>query len=362
MVYRYDSDEDAYGPYREDEPEGQAPPATDAVPAGPSRSRFPAPSLPRPNQVVLPSTTAPAAVPPPPQDPPPRYQAAPTAPYDPSPAVPQPAPESAAPPPRRGGGRTWQVLIGGAAALVLLALCGLAGAALLDGRQLIGQQAAPSTPSDDNTPGTDSPRASDLDSRDTDQAPLTGREVFPSGTLTLGDGRHAYEVLRAQSSASCAVAATGEVSALLVRLGCNQVVRATLRSSDQEHLVTAGLFNLTDRSSAERARDRIRQVLDEREGRFRGMPAGDGTEVIATAPARVGWQVRGHYVAYAVVTRADGDTIRSGDTVVREILFDLLELHLNREVLERRANGGAASQPTPAPTDDTGSQNGSDED
>ncbi|WP_327024044.1 hypothetical protein [Micromonospora sp. NBC_01739] len=360
MVYRYDSDEDAYGPYRDDDPEGQAPPATDAVPAGPPRSRFPAPSLPRPNQMVLPSTTASAAAPPP-QDPPPRYEAATTVPYDPSPAaVPQPAPASAAPPPpRRGGGRTWQVLIGGAAALVLLALCGLAGAALLDGRQLIGQQAAPSTPPEDNTPVTDSPRAGDLDSRDTDQAPLTGREVFPNSTLTVGDGRR-YEVLRAQSSASCAVAATGEVSNLLVRLGCSQVVRATLRSSDQQHLVTAGLFNLTDRSSAERARDRIRQVLDDREGRFRGMPAGDGTEVIATAPARVGWQVRGHYVAYAVVTRADGDTIRSGDTAVREILFDLLELHLNREVLEHRANGGIANQPTPA--EDTGSQNGSDED
>ncbi|MEV6691652.1 hypothetical protein AB0M35_09325 [Micromonospora sp. NPDC051196] len=362
MVYRYDSDEDAYLPYREGEPERQPPPAAGAAPAGPSPSRFPAPSLPRPNQLLLPSTAA-SAAPPPPQSPVSQYEAGPPAQYDPPPAAaPRPPQEpAAAPPPRRGGGRTWQVVIGGAAALVLLALCGLAGAALLDGRQLIGQQAAPST-EPDTTRGTDPDSVSDLDSRDTDQAPLTAREVFPGNTLAAGGGQGGYEVLRTQSSASCPVAATGEVADLLVRLGCNQVVRATLRTPDQEHLVTTGLFNLTDRSSAERARDRIRQVLDERQGRFRGMPAGDGTEVIANAPARVGWQVRGHYIAYAVVTRADGATIRSSDTVVREILFDMLELHLNRNVLERRANGGIANQPTVTPTDGTGSQDGSDED
>ncbi|MFD6753764.1 hypothetical protein [Micromonospora gifhornensis] len=367
MVYRYDSDEDAFVPYRDDDSEGQPPPAAGAVPAGPSPSRFPAPSLPRPNQLVLPSSGTSTAASPPVQDAvphyeaTPNYEAAPTAQYDLPAAVPAPQEAATAPPPRRGGGRTWQVLIGGAAALVLLALCGLAGAALLDGRQLIGQQAAPNT-TPDNTPGTDPTQASDLDSRDTDQAPLTAREVFPSSTLAIGDSQNGYEVLRTQSSASCPVAATGEVADLLVRLGCNQVVRATLRAPDQEHLVTTGLFNLTDRSSAERARDRIRQVLDEREGRFRGMPAGDGTDAIATAPARVGWQVRGHYVAYAVVSRADGATIRSGDTAVREILFDMLELHLNRDVLERRANGGVANQPSPEPTDGTGRQDGSDED
>ena len=34
---------------------------------------------------------------------------------------------------------------------------------------------------------------------------------------------------------------------------------------------------------------------------------GDGTDALASAPARVGWQVRGHYLAYCLVARADGD-------------------------------------------------------
>ncbi|GIJ21514.1 hypothetical protein [Micromonospora lutea] len=363
MVYRYDSDEDAYGPYRDDEPEGISPQPV-PPPAGPSPSRFPTPSLARPNQIMLPSSTPPRGTfSTTQQEPPPRYDPAPATPDEPTPVgvAAEAGTNTVVPPPRRNSGRAWQLLIGGAAALVLVALCGLTAATLLDGRTLIGQQAAPSAATD-TTGETVPAEASDLDSRDTDQAPLTAREVFPASTLAVGDGENGYEVLRTQSSASCAVAATGEVGELLVRLGCNQVVRATLRTPDGDHLVTTGLFNLTDRSSAERARDRIRQLLDERQGRFRGLSAGDGTEVVATAPARVGWQVRGHYIAYAVVARTDGATIRSGDTTVREILFDMLEQHLNQGVLERRAEGGTASQPTEPPTDDTGSQGESTED
>ncbi|WP_341717634.1 hypothetical protein QQG74_27890 [Micromonospora sp. FIMYZ51] len=318
-------------------------PGSDPPPGGPSPSRFPAPLLPRPNQLILPSAA------PPPQQPPARHQ--------PAPGLPPPTAEAVAPPPR-GGGRGWQVVIGGAAVLVLLALVGLTAATLLDARQPTNRTAAP----EPTVQITREAEPSDLDSRDTDQAPLTAREVFPGSTVTVGEDRTEYELRRTQSSASCPVAATEELADLLVRLGCNQVVRATLRAPDQEHLVTVGLFNLTDRSSAERARERIRQILDERQGRFRGLPAGDETEIIATAPARVGWQVRGHYLAYAVVARVDGEAIRSGDTRVREILFDLLELHLNRTVLEQRANGGSASQPTAAPSEGTGDQNESTED
>ncbi|MFI7076688.1 hypothetical protein ACIBO1_05265 [Micromonospora sp. NPDC049903] len=381
-MYRYDSDEDAYLQYGDDDAESV--PAGDARrPGGPSPSRFPTPSLTRPNQLLLPSAAAaPDAEPPPlpelattpepigpqashppepdPVLPPGVYASSTAAPastsltgYEQTAAAPPSTPVSP-PPPRVGGNRTWQVLIGGAAALVLLGLCGLTAGALMDGGQFIGQQAAPTAEPQD-TPGSE-PAASDLDSRDTDSAPLSAREVFPASTLTIDGGNAGYEVLRTQSSASCAVAATGEVAESLTLLGCNQVVRATLRTPDGEHLVTTGLFNLTDRSSAERARDRIRQALDARQGRFRGMSAGDGTDVITSAPARVGWQVRGHYLGYAVVARTDGAAVRSGDTTVREILFDMLEMHLNRDVLERRAAGGTATQPNPTPTDDTGDQ------
>ncbi|MEU8131415.1 hypothetical protein AB0B68_29725 [Micromonospora sp. NPDC049049] len=363
MVYRYQSDEDAFEEYPEPGSDlsvlGAGPPPA----AGPSPSRFPTPSLPRPNQLSLPSSQpAPARTEVP--------QLGPAAHADAPQAVPTradipPAPPrsqiytsatAAEPPARRGGGRLWQALIGGAAVLVLLALCGLGAAALLIDR---GEQPQSNPTNQPNAaPTSASAERLALDSRDTDQAPLTAKELFPGKELKLTDGQPSYQVLKTQSSGSCAVAATDEVADLLVRLGCNQIVRATLSTPDDSHLVTAGLFNLTDKVSAERARDRLRQLLDERQGRFRGLTGndGDGTDVLANAPARVGWQVRGHYLAYALVVRKDGTAVKAGDAKVREILFDMIELHLSRGVLQSRADGGTASQPTAAPTGSNANQ------
>lgn len=367
MVYRYEFDEDAFV----DDPErgsesmlGAGPPP----PAGPSPSRFPAPALPRATRMAPPAPEpqpAPAAEPPAPAEAPtaPPVRAEVPAP-PPSPRVyvsadPTPEPSATTPVPRAGGGRLWQVLVGGAAVLVLLALCGLGAAALLADRTPT-PQLTPSYQAGAN-PSADPDEEDNLDSRDVDQAPLTTKELFAGKELVLADGQPAYKVLKTQASTSCSVAATDEIADLLVRLGCDQVVRGTLRTPDGDHLVTTGLFNLTDRASAERVRDRIRQLLDERQGRFRGMAAGEDTEAIASAPARVGWQVRGHYLAYAVVTRSDGEAIKSGDEKVREVLFDMIELHLNRGVLQRRADGGSATQPTAGPSETTGAQDGVDE-
>ncbi|MGC4787303.1 hypothetical protein ACLQ22_05605 [Micromonospora sp. DT178] len=387
MVYRYESDEDAFMEYPEPGSDGSVLGAGPPPPAGPSPSRFPTPSLPRANRVALPSAApepvraaaqvsppppahvrAPVeaqspAQPPAPVEPPPIQPPAPVEPppiQPPAPVEPPPPvepPLSAGRSQRGGGGRWWQVVVGGAAVLALLALCGLGAAALLAERDGTPQTAPTSQPEAAESADVG---AQALDSRDTDQAPLTAKELFPGKQLVVADGEPAYKVLKSQSSASCAVAATGEVADLLVRLGCTQVVRATLRTPDGGHLVTTGLFNLTDRANAERARDRIRLLLDEREGRFRGMAVDEDSAAIATAPARVGWQVRGHYLAYAVVARSDGETIRSGDTKAREILFDMIELHLNRGVLERRADGGTAGQPTDDGAGDTGTQDGGD--
>ncbi|MFG1654015.1 hypothetical protein ACGFIE_29190 [Micromonospora sp. NPDC049275] len=360
MVYRYESDEDDF-----EDPEpgsdlavlGAGPPP----PAGPSPSRFPAPSLPRPNQLLLPSTQAPRNQQsrnqaPPTQVPPvtrvstpvaaPRSQVYTTA-------------EAVTSPTRRGGGRLWQVLIGGAAVLVLLALCGLGAAALLVDDDPAPQATATSQP---NVGASAPAQRQDLDSRDTDQAPLTAKELFPGKELKLADGQPAYQVLKTHSSGSCAVAATDEVADLLLRLGCNQVVRATLRAPGGDYLVTAGLFNLTDKVSAERVRDQIRHILDDRQGRFRGLSAGDDADVLTSAPARVGWQARGHYLAYALVVRADGAAVKSGDAKIRDVLYDMIEIHLSRGVLQRRADTATAGQPTAAPTKGSGTQNDSTDD
>ncbi|MEU8255831.1 hypothetical protein AB0C06_16405 [Micromonospora inaquosa] len=363
MVYRYESDEDAFEDYPEPGSDLSVLGAGPPPPAGPSPSRFPAPSLPRPNQLSLPSSSpAPTR-----ND---LSQPAPT-----RAEVSQPLPTRADIPPApshsqiytsatpvepttgRGGGRLWQVLIGGAAVLVLLALCGLGAAALLIDRNQQQPQANPTYQPNAAAPSAPPERAA-LDSRDTDQAPLTAKELFPDKELKLTDGQPSYQVLKTQSSGSCAVAATDEVADLLVRLGCNQIVRATLSTPDDGHLVTAGLFNLTDKVTAERVRDRLRQLLDERQGRFRGLTADDGddTGVLTSAPSRVGWQVRGHYLAYALVVRKDGAVIKAGDTKVREILFDMIELHLSRGVLQSRADGGTAAQPTGVPSGSNANQ------
>lgn len=384
MVYRYESDEDAFLEYPKPGSDPSVPGAAPPPPAGPSPSRFPTPSLPPPVRSTRPA--APVGPPPAPAPPPgPAPAPAPVSPAAPVPAPAEPAPRAIIPVPqpatgvprppqaayritepldlprtrrddRRRGGRVWQALIGGAAVLVLLALCGLAVAALLQSRTGTPQAGAPTgQPAVEQSAAAD---GTDLDSRDTDQLALTAKEVFPGRQLVVTDGQPAYDVLRTNSSGSCAVAASGEIADLLVRLGCNQVVRATLRSPDGKYLLTTGLFNLTDVASAQRARDRIRQLLDERQGRFRGMTAGDGTEAVANAAARVGWQVRGHYIAYCLVTRSDGERVASTDARAREVLYDLIEVHLNRGVLERRANGGVASQPTEAPTDGVTGQDG----
>ncbi|MET7971048.1 hypothetical protein [Micromonospora sp. NPDC005305] len=399
MVYRYESDEDAFLEYPRPGSDPSVPGDAAAPPAGPSPSRFPTPSLPppvRPTRPAVDAARAPAppapapapSRPAPPREPAPVPQPTPAVPA-PAPPVPQPTPAAApeptpaaAPQPatstaadpvvrttdpledltrprradRRRGGRAWQVLIGGAAVLMLLALTGLGVAALLEDRT-----ATPPASQQSSQPVVEQSAAADgtdLDSRDTDQAALTAKEVFPGQQLVVADGQPAYRVLKTHSSGSCAVAATGEIADLLVRLGCNQVVRGTLRSPDGDHLLTAGLFNLTDVASAQRARDRIRPMLDERQGRFRGMAASEDTEAVATAAARVGWQIRGHYLAYCVVTRADGERIGSGDTKARDILYDMIEVYLNRSVLERRASGGTASQPTDGPSEGTAGQDG----
>ncbi|MFI7247202.1 hypothetical protein [Micromonospora chalcea] len=397
MVYRYESDEDAFLEYPKPGSAPNGPAAKTPPPAGPSRSRFPTPSLPPPprpqpalpaaeqadpdGQAVADDARAPVPAPPAPT---PGRPAPPREPYP----VPQPAPPVPAPVPaatnrptvpipasptaragdvsevprtrradrRNGGSRFWQALVGGAAVLLLLSLTGLAVAALLDERTATPSAGQPTPqPSESSTPSG----GTDLDSRDTDQASLTAKEVFPTKDLVVTDGKPAYRVLKTQASTKCQVAATAEIADLLVRLGCNQVVRGTLRSPDGDHLVTAGLFNLTDVATAQRVRDRIRPLLDARQGRFRGMAAGDGTEAVENAAARVGWQVRGHYVAFCLVTRADGERIPSDDATAREIMYDLIELHLNRGVLDRRAASGTAGQPDADSAEDSG-QRGTD--
>lgn len=214
--------------------------------------------------------------------------------------------------------------------VALLSVCGLSSFFIVaderQGRDAIASGAAPPTAV---------PR--DIGSRDVDPEPLSVAEVFPGNELAVDPAQPAYRILRTAASRDCRGAATGRVARLLRELGCSQVVRGTLRSSDGTYLATAGVFNLSDAEGAEWGREKIKPMVEAEQGRFQGLLAGRGTEAIALSSAQVGWDVRGHYLVYCVIARADRKPIADGDPRVGQILTDLLEAHLRGTVLERRA-------------------------
>lgn len=223
--------------------------------------------------------------------------------------------------------------------MVLLGVCGLGSYFLvLDERQgRSGRLAAEPAP-------TALPR--DISSRAVDPEPLSAEEVFPDKEILINVDEPAYQVLKTQAAVDCRTAAAGDLIDLLGELDCSQVVRATLRSPTRAYLVTAGIFNLGDATLADRAHQQIKPIVDGRKGRFQGMLAGKGTDPVVLASAQVGWHVRGHFLVYCVIAKADGSQIRDDDPYARQILFDMIEVHLRGTVLERRAT--VPVSPTPA--------------
>lgn len=226
--------------------------------------------------------------------------------------------------------RTWQAFTTGLGIFTMLAVCGLSSFFIVaDERQGRDAQASGAAP----------PVAvlRDISSREADPVPLTAAEVFPGREVVVDPARPGYRVLMTRADRRCAAAASGEIGALLTDLGCDQVVRGTLRAPAGGYLVTAGIFNLDDVAGATWAREKIKSMVDGERGRFHGMPAGKGTEAIALSSAHVGWHVRGHYLVYCVTARADGRVIPAGDVQAGQILTDMLELYLRGTVLEKRA-------------------------
>jgi hypothetical protein len=226
--------------------------------------------------------------------------------------------------------RTWQAFTTGLGVFTMLAVCGLSSYFIVaDERQGRDAQASGVAP-----PIT---VLRDISSREADPAPLTPDEVFPGREVVVDPARPAYRVLKTRADNRCAAAASGEIGALLTDMGCDQVVRGTLRAPAGGYLVTAGIFNLDDVAGASWAREKIKPMIDGERGRFHGLLAGKGTEPIALSSAHVGWHVRGHYLVYCVTARTDGRPIPAGDAQAGRILTDMLELYLRGTVLERRA-------------------------
>lgn len=234
--------------------------------------------------------------------------------------------------------RLWQVVISGMSVLLMLGVCGLSSFFIVaderSGRVAAGIAAA----------GEPTAVPRDISSRAVDPQPLTVAEVFPTGDIVIDPAEPPYQLLKTQVEQRCRVAVAGELGDLLDELGCSEVARGTLRSPTSEYLITTGVFNLAESAGAERAHSQIKPLLDDAKGRFQGMIADAGTEAIALSAAQVGWHSFGHFLMYCVIARADGAPVPDDDPHARRILFDMLQLHLQVNVLEKRAV-------QPAPTD-----------
>jgi hypothetical protein len=193
-------------------------------------------------------------------------------------------------------------------------------------------------------------RNRDISRRDIDPALLTEAEVFPSPQIVAVPNEPPYIVLKTQASSDCGLAATDELSTLLARVGCNQVVRATIKSPNGAYLITAGIFNLQDEAGATEAHETIKPTVDAQKGRFTGLLAGPGTDAIVRAPTHLGWNMRGHFLAYCVIARADGKAFDQGDPFPQQIIFDVVETHLRDTVIGDRAVVSQSAPPSGSPS------------
>jgi hypothetical protein len=175
--------------------------------------------------------------------------------------------------------------------------------------------------------------------------------VFPNPKIVAVAGDPPYQILKTQIAADCTVAAADDLGKLLVQQGCNQVVRATMKSPTGDYLITAGLFNLTDQTSAETAFNGVKPIIDAQKGRFVGMSVGPntGTDAIVRAPTQLGWNFRGHFIAYCVIARTDGQAFASSDQTPNQITFDIVETYLEGTIIGKRSTVPDASSPSAAP-------------
>ncbi|MFF5230056.1 hypothetical protein [Dactylosporangium sp. NPDC000521] len=232
--------------------------------------------------------------------------------------------------------------------IVLLAACGL-GSWFIFKDEKNGPESARST-------ANAGPKKRDISSRQVDPNPLTEAEVFPQNNIIAVPDEPPYLILKTQASPDCKTAATDQLATLLAGAGCSEVVRATMKSPNEDYLITAGIFNLDTEKSAATAFEGVKPIVDGQKGRFAGMSvgAGTGTDAIVRAPTQLGWNYRGHFIAFVVIARVDGKDFAPDDPYPNQITYDIVETYLengiigNRAIIQPEATP-AASLPASAP-------------
>jgi len=64
---------------------------------------------------------------------------------------------------------------------------------------------------------------------------------------------------------------------------------------------------------------------------------GTGTDAITRAPTQLSWNYRGHFIAYAVIARTDGQAFAQNDPYPNQITFDIVETYLENGIIGARA-------------------------
>ncbi|GAB3864054.1 hypothetical protein ACFPIJ_49490 [Dactylosporangium cerinum] len=215
--------------------------------------------------------------------------------------------------------------------VVLLAACGLGSWFIFKDEKNGPESARSSTAA--------GPKKRDISSRQVDPNPLTEAEVFPQNSIVAVADEPPYLILKTQASPDCKTAATDELATLLAGAGCSEVVRATMKNPSEEYLITAGIFNLDTEKAAATAFDGVKPIVDGQKGRFAGMSvgAGTGTDAIVRAPTQLGWNYRGHFIAFVVIARVDGKDFAPDDPYPNQITYDIVETYLENGIIGNRA-------------------------
>jgi hypothetical protein len=232
---------------------------------------------------------------------------------------------------RRSAERAVHLTLRGLGALILLGIVGLSTFFV------VAEQRRGAPAESTSTPPSTSPAA--ISSRLADPKPLSLAEIFPGGEIKLAAGAEPYRVSMTHIDTDCDIATTGALGQMLAEGGCTQVVRAEMIAPYGGYEVTAGIFNLADESGAAQVGEQLSGLIRGGGGTFATMAAGSGPgSNPAVAPrSRAGWQERGHYLVFCVITRPDDNPVSPDDPYARRIIADLLITYLSDEKLGARA-------------------------
>lgn len=233
-------------------------------------------------------------------------------------------------PPAHEPRQTLQLLLTGLAALILTSIVVLVGFFVV-AEERRGHGGGTSA-----APPALSPSA--ISSRKADPAPLTRKEVFPSNEIRMVTGAAPYEVSVTHVDSDCSRATTGELDTLLLDHGCSQIVRAKMVAPYGDYQVTAGIFNLADDTGADEAASLAGQILETGRGGFTPIGSlGDFGDPSDLPLAQAGWQARGHFLLYCLISRPDGQLVTDDDPYARRITADMIDQYLADDIVAARS-------------------------